>query len=196
MMGLLVVIMAEGIGPRFSALHTFKPSTSKPEIPEDWITESIKQAQTTSESVFLPWVAERIQVEWLDPEDDRFGITRFEEGPAELVRRRRLRLDPGVVTIALHPALEADDLLYKHTFVHEFLHACGLISHSENHENLTRFVAPMPSISQSPLLRMLRDGMLEESSIENWECKKCGYSWERKTVRRPKRCLKCARPLE
>ena len=65
-----------------------------------------------------------------------------------------------MVTIAL-PALEADDH-FKHTFVHEFLHACGLIS-TLNHENLTRLVAPMPSISQSPLLRMLRDSVLEES---------------------------------
>ena len=187
--------MAKGIGPSFSILHSFKPDSEIPEIPDSWITECIEVAQTSTDSVFLPWVADRFTLEWLDSEDNRFGITRFEEGPAELVRRRRLRIDPGEVTIALHPALLVDQRLFKHTFVHEFLHACGLISHSEKHDELTKRIAPMPSISQSPLLRKLRDGMLEESMVESWSCNSCGYTWERKTVRKPSRCLKCARPL-
>lgn len=187
--------MAGRIGPSFSILHSFKPESPIPQIPEAWISECIEVAQTSTNSVFLPWIADRFSLEWLDSDDNRFGITRFEEGPAELVRRRRLRIDPGKVTIALHPALQSDVRLLKHTFVHEFLHACGLISHSEQHDELTKILAPMPSISQSSLLRNLRDGMLEESTVESWSCQSCGYTWERKTVRKPSRCLKCARPL-
>ena len=42
----------------------------------------------------MPWIEDRISLIWLEPNDDRLGITRFEAGSTELNRRRRLRLDP------------------------------------------------------------------------------------------------------
>jgi predicted Zn-ribbon and HTH transcriptional regulator len=122
-------------------------------------------------------------------------MTRFEEGPSELNRRRLLRLDPGIVTIGLHPALLEDEILYKHTFVHEFLHASGLTLHSPMHDELTNTVAPMPKLKDSPLLQRMRDSVLGELKVQHWVCKNCGYSWDRTTVRKPSRCYKCARPL-
>ena len=38
---------------------------------------------------FLGWLS--VYLTWLREIDDRLGMTRFEEGAAELVRRRRLR---------------------------------------------------------------------------------------------------------
>ena len=45
--------------------------------------------------VFTKWLSKRVSLIWLEDEDDRLGMTRFEEGNAELVRRRRLKLDLG-----------------------------------------------------------------------------------------------------
>ena len=61
-------------------------------------------------------LGDRFKLEWLEVTDDRLGMTRFDEGSNELVRRRKLRLDPGPITIGLHPALLQDEALYKHTF--------------------------------------------------------------------------------
>ena len=57
------------------------------------------------ENVFSRWLYDRISLTWLEDDDDRLGMTRFEDGNAELVRRRRLGLDPGPITIGLHPRL-------------------------------------------------------------------------------------------
>ena len=102
------------------------------------------------EAVFLPRIADRFTVQWLDVNDDRLGMTRFEEGSNELIRRRRLRLDPGEVTIGLHPALLEDEALYRHTFAHELFHAAGLMLHTELHDRLTNEVAPSPGMKDSP----------------------------------------------
>ena len=106
-----------------------------------------------------------------------------------------MRLDPGDVTIGLHPALLEDEVLYKHTFVHEFLHAAGLTLHTSQHDELTNKVAPMPKMSESPLLQRLRNSVLGDLKVKSWTCDHCGYSWDRTTVRKPTRCHKCARPL-
>ncbi len=166
-----------------------------PHIPKDAIVDSLAVLSGVTEAVFMPWIEDRIELIWLEPIDDRLGMTRFEEGVTELNRRRRLRLDPGAVTIGLHPALLEDELLYKHTFVHEFLHAAGLTLHTTQHDELTNKVAPMPKISQSPLLQRLRDSVLGDMKVKTWNCSFCGYSWERTTVKKPARCYKCARPL-
>ena len=42
------------------------------------------------ENVFTRWLADRVSIIWLEEDDSRLGMTRFEEGNAELVRRRRL----------------------------------------------------------------------------------------------------------
>lgn len=166
-----------------------------PQVPEDVVDAVLTTLSGHVEAVFLPWIADRFTLEWLSVDDDRLGMTRFEEGSAELIRRRRLRLDPGQVTIGLHPALLEDEALYRHTFAHEFFHAAGLTLHSELHDSLTNQVAPSPAMKDSPLLQKMRSAVLDTLMVQAWTCKVCGFSWKRTTVRRPKRCLKCAKIL-
>ena len=166
-----------------------------PHIPVGAVIDSLAALSGVTDAVFMPWIEDRINLIWLESDDDRLGMTRFEEGSGELNRRRLLRLDPGIVTIGLHPALLEDEMLYKHTFVHEFLHASGLTLHSPQHDELTNSVAPMPKLKDSPLLQRMRNSVLGELKVQHWECKNCGYSWDRTTVRKPSRCHKCARPL-
>lgn len=166
-----------------------------PHLPKELVEKVISSLSGVPDAVFRPWIGDRIEMIWLEVEDDRLGMTRFEEGANELLRRRRLRLDPGAVTIGLHPALCQDESLYNHTFVHEFLHAAGLTLHSAQHDDLTNMIAPAPKMSDSPLLQKMRDGILGQSKVSHWNCKNCGFVWDRKTVRKPKRCLKCAKPL-
>lgn len=168
--------------------------TVAPLIPEDVVDGVLSALSGQVQAVFLPWIADRFSVEWLDVNDDRLGMTRFEAGSNELIRRRTLRLDPGPVTIGLHPALLEDEALYRHTFAHELFHAAGLMLHSELHDQLTNEVAPSPAMKDSPLLQKMRDAVLDTLKVQQWTCKVCGYSWKRTTVRRPTRCLKCARP--
>ena len=168
---------------------------SHPSVPEDLVDAVISALSGHVDAVFVPWIADRYTLEWLSVDDDRLGMTRFEEGSAELVRRRRLRLDPGQVTIGLHPALLEDEALYRHTFAHELFHAAGLTLHSDAHEKLTQKVAPAPAMKDSALLQKMRTSVLEGLKVQSWSCERCGYTWKRTTVRRPTRCLKCARPL-
>jgi hypothetical protein len=166
-----------------------------PHVPEGLFEAAVTALSGVTDAVFRPWIEDRIHLIWLENEHQRLGMTRFEEGPKELARRRRLRLDPGKVTIGLHPVLLEDERLYAHTLVHEFLHAAGLTAHSSTHDQLTQAVAPSPALRDSPLLQRMRDGVLGDSKKQHWKCKSCGYEWKRTTVRKPTRCHKCARPL-
>ncbi len=168
---------------------------SSPIVPEDLVDAVISSLSGHVDAVFVPWIADRFTLEWLSVDDDRLGMTRFEEGSSELLRRRKLRIDPGQVTIGLHPALLEDEALYRHTFAHELFHAAGLTLHSDAHEKLTQQVAPAPAMKDSALLQKMRTSVLEGLKVQSWSCKRCGYTWKRTTVRRPSRCLKCARPL-
>jgi predicted Zn-ribbon and HTH transcriptional regulator len=168
---------------------------SPPTVPEDLVDAVISSLSGHVDAVFVPWIADRYTLEWLSVDDDRLGMTRFEEGSSELLRRRKLRIDPGQVTIGLHPALLEDEALYRHTFAHELFHAAGLTLHSDAHEKLTQRVAPAPAMKDSALLQKMRTSVLEGLKVQSWSCKRCGYTWKRTTVRRPARCLKCARPL-
>ena len=167
----------------------------EPNLPLELVKSALQILSGVTDAVFRPWISDRITLIWLENESHRLGMTRFEEGPNELARRRRLRIDPGEVTIGLHPALLEDERLYNHTFVHEFLHAAGLTAHSAQHDELTQSVAPSPSMKDSQLLQRIRDSVLGDARVQEWECKSCGYEWKRTTVRRPTRCHKCARPL-
>ena len=166
-----------------------------PHVPEDVVDEVLAALSGHVEAVFRPWIADRFEVAWLDVNDHRLGMTRFEEGPGELIRRRKLRLDPGPVTIGLHPALLEDEALYRHTFAHELFHAAGLMLHSPLHDRLTNEVAPSPSMKDSPLLQRMRTAVLGDLRQQTWACKTCGFEWKRTTVRKPTRCIKCARPF-
>jgi len=167
----------------------------EPRLPLELVESALQILSGVTDAVFRPWISDRITLIWLENESQRLGMTRFEEGPNELARRRRLRLDPGMVTIGLHPALLEDERLYNHTFVHEFLHAAGLVAHSAQHDELTQSVAPSPSMKDSLLLQRIRDSVLGDAKVQEWKCGSCGYEWKRTTVRRPTRCHKCARPL-
>ena len=147
------------------------------------------------ENVFTKWLAERVCWVWLDEDDDRLGMTRFEEGPSELVRRRRLKLDPGNITIGLHPRLVEEPQLLRHTLTHELIHASGVLSHSNELHDAVDLIAPGVKISDSKILQDMRDDFLENSRVKSWACKNCGYEWKRSTVKKPMRCHKCARPL-
>ncbi len=76
---------------------------SEPHIPEGSVEAVIQVLSGVLDAVFRPWIGDRISLEWLEVTDDRLGMTRFEEGSNELIRRRKLRLDPGAITIGLHP---------------------------------------------------------------------------------------------
>ena len=159
---------------------------------EEVLTQLIPQVPT---NVFSKWLTERVSLIWLEIDDDRLGMTRFEDGPTELVRRRALSLDPGPITIGLHPRLIEEPDLLKHTLAHELVHASGVLNHSKQLHDAVDGIAPGVSISESPLLRDMRDQFLGTARVKSWTCKHCGYEWKRSTVRKPLRCHKCARPL-
>ncbi|MDC0556679.1 zinc-ribbon domain-containing protein [Candidatus Poseidoniaceae archaeon] len=147
------------------------------------------------ENIFSKWLTQRISLTWLELSDDRLGMTRFEEGPAELVRRRRFSLDPGNITIGLHPRLKEEPDLLRHTLAHELVHASGVLNHSKELHDAVDSIAPGVAISDSPVLQEMRDEFLGSARVKSWTCSHCGYEWKRATVRKPKRCHKCARPL-
>ena len=147
------------------------------------------------ENVFTRWLSERVSIIWLEEDDSRLGMTRFEEGNVELVRRRRLGLDPGPITIGLHPRLIEEPDLLRHTLAHELVHASGVLNHSKELHDAVDDIAPGVSISDSPMLQEKREEYLDSVKVKSWSCKHCGYEWKRSTVRKPIRCHKCARPL-
>ena len=181
--------------PRRLVLSEIPIPETPPHVPEGLLERAIQSLSGVTDAVFRPWIEDRINFIWLENEHKRLGMTRFEEGPKELVRRRTLRIDPGPVTIGLHPVLLEDERMYAHTLVHEFLHAAGLMAHSSKHDELTQALAPSPALKDSPLLQRMRNAVIGESSKQQWECKSCGYEWKRTTMRKPTRCHKCARPL-
>ena len=133
---------------------------------------------------------------WIDENDSRLGMTRFEYNANELFRRRKLKLSCGPVTIGLNPLLGRDNVLYKHTLAHELLHAAGLLDHGEIHANLVAEIAPSPKLSDSLVLQEMRERVLEKLPERQWICGDCGYTWERKRVSMPSRCPKCAKPFK
>lgn len=142
---------------------------------------------------FARFIEDSLGFSWLDEGDDRLGVTRFEEGHNEIIRRRRLKLPPGEITILLNPVLKQDERLMKHTIVHELLHAVGLIEHDEQHEKLVKEIAPPPSLQDSELLQRLQQESLEKLARKEWYCKHCEHRWQRRTVTRVTRCPNCAR---
>ena len=134
-------------------------------------------------------------VEWLGVEADRLGNTRFEMRPHEVEARKRQRLPPGSVTIGLHPIFADDEILFRHTLVHELLHAAGMTEHDSQHSELVNEIAPSPKLSESPILQEIRNQALGQQEVKDWTCSHCGFVWTRTTVRTPSRCPKCARPF-
>lgn len=132
-----------------------------------------------------------IDLNWLDPKDNRLGVTIFSDDMNEIIRKKRLSLPLGKIIIKLHPILTEDQKLYEHTLVHELLHASGIIEHSEEHHELTNKIAPSPSLSESSVLRYLQAVMISTTGILSWDCKFCGHVWTRNTLKKPKSCPNC-----
>ena len=166
--------------------------TGRPEIP-DGLIESVILALDGREAPFIKSLEGGIGLEWLETGDSRLGITRFECDHNELYRRRRLGLPPGPIPIGINSILDGDEKLFKHTLAHELLHAAGLLEHDGNHAEIVKAVAPSPKLSESPVLRGMREEVLSSLPERQWICGNCGHSWERMRVTRPDRCPKCAR---
>ena len=147
------------------------------------------------EAPFLRHLGKHLSLEWLPADESRLGMTRFEYDHHELFRRRRLRVAPGSVTIGLNRILAEDEVLFRHTLVHELLHAAGLIAHGGNHAELVKQIAPAPSLARSPVLRRMRREVLDSLPERQWICGNCGHTWQRVRVSAPTRCPKCARPF-
>ena len=145
--------------------------------------------------MFSRWFYNRVSLTWLENDDDRLGVTRFEDRNVDLVRRHSLGLYPGPITIGLHPRLVAEPELLRHTLAHELVHASGVLNHSKELHDAVEKIAPGVAISDSPMLQEKRDEYLGSVKVKSWSCKHCGYEWKRSTVRKPVRCHKCARPL-
>ena len=166
----------------------------KPWLPEGLIDE-LKSKLTKNEAPFLKYLGKNLQLIWIDKNESRLGMTRFECNANELFRRRKLRVSCGPVTIGLNPLLNNDSELYQHTLVHELLHASGLLDHGSTHADLAKEIAPPPKLSDSTVLQEMRERVLEKLPERQWICGDCGYTWERKRVTMPSRCPKCAMPF-
>ena len=147
----------------------------EPYIPEGSVEEVIQTLSGVLDAVFRPWVADRFSLEWLEVTDDRLGMTRFDEGSNELVRRRKPDSiqDQSRLDCILHFCRMK--LSYKHTFVHELLHAAGLTIHSKQHDKLVSQIAPAPSLKESPLLQKMRDAVLGNQTVQSWTSGHCGF---------------------
>ena len=165
-----------------------------PQIPEG-LLDQLRENLDDEEAPFLRYLGKHLTLEWLPDAESRLGMTRFEHGPNELFRRRRLGVAPGPVTIGLNPILIEDQKMLLNTLVHELLHAVGLLEHGGNHQELVNRIAPPPKLSESSLLRRMRQEVLDSMPERQWSCGNCGHSWERVRVTAPTRCPKCARPF-
>ena len=168
---------------------------TQPNFPKDLI-EVLKCRLDKKEAPFLKYLEKKLNMIWIDKDDPRLGMTRFEYNANELFRRRKLRLSCGPVTIGLNPILNGDEVLYRNTLAHELLHASGLLDHGEIHANLVTEIAPPPKLSDSLVLQEMRERVLEKLPERQWICGDCGYTWERKRVTMPARCPKCAKPFK
>ena len=164
---------------------------SGPKIP-DGLLEKLVLELEGEDAPFVKHLGRDLVMEWLPEGETRLGFTRFECDHHEIYRRRRLGVPPGPITIALNPILAGDDALYRHTLAHELLHAAGLLDHNGAHAEIVRKTSPAPKLGDSPVLRGLREKILEGLPEEQWICGKCGHTWERRRVTRPNRCPKCA----
>ncbi|MDE0954767.1 MAG: hypothetical protein OR994_08825 [Candidatus Poseidoniales archaeon] len=167
----------------------------KPWIPVGLIDE-LKSKLTKKDAPFLKYLSKNLELVWIEKSEDRLGMTRFEYNANELFRRRKLRISCGPVTIGLNPLLNGDSVLYRHTLVHELLHASGLLDHGDVHADLVKKIAPPPKLSNSVVLQEMRKRMLEKLPERQWICGDCGYTWDRKRVTMPSRCPKCAMPFK
>ena len=141
------------------------------------------------EAPFKSFLSRCVKLTWLSPQEGDLGRTSFDLSQAEMVRRRRHRLEPGTVRIELHPVLLEDEALYRRTLAHELIHAAGITDHGDVHDRLTDNVQRSPRLSESELLRVLKEETQMDPEVPRAQrtCQSCG---EVQTVARP-RCQSC-----
>ena len=147
-----------------------------PSIPDGLIGE-IKSLLKEKNAPFLNHLSREVKLIWTEKGESRLGFTRFECDHNELFRRRRLKLSPGPITIALNPILSRDEALYLHTLVHELIHAAGLTEHDNEHSSLVSKIAPAPKLKDSEILRELRQHVLEKLPERQWICFVLCWFW-------------------
>jgi len=150
---------------------------------------------TNEEIPNISIIIENLELSWLSSNDDRLGVTTFDDDYNELYRKKRLNLPFGSIKIGIHPVLADDEKLFNHTLVHEILHASGMLEHSEKHHKLTNKIAPAPSLSESIVLRYLQAIMISTTNVLSWECENCNFIWTRNTFIKPNNCPKCSTSL-
>ncbi len=166
--------------------------SKNPEVPSGMIN-SIKNTLKDTKAPFIDFLESQVKLIWAEKEETRLGFTRFEYDHNEIFRRKRLKMSPGPIIIALNPILSLDELLFNHTLAHELLHAAGLTDHTDKHREMVNKIAPAPKLKDSAVLRELRQQVLDKLPERQWICGECGHTWDRRRVSVPKRCPKCAR---
>ncbi len=141
------------------------------------------------EAPFKSFLDQCVALTWLPSEEGDLGRTSFDLTHAEMVRRRRHCLEPGIVRIELHPVLLEDSILYRRTLAHELFHAAGVTEHGEMHDRLSDSVQRSPRLSESELLRVLKEEahMNYDAPKAQRRCPSCAVI---QTVARP-RCQIC-----
>ena len=88
-----------------------------PSVDADLLESVLTSVAGDPKVPFARYLEQRLSTGWLEESDDRLGVTRFEGSHNEMIRRRRLRIDPGPVTILLHPMLRRDEARVRERFL-------------------------------------------------------------------------------
>ena len=161
-----------------------------PELEQQLVEEVLAAlAEEDVEAPFKSFLPDCVRLKWLSPQEGDLGRTSFNLSQAEMVRRRRHRINPGMVIIELHPVLLEDEDLYRRTLAHELIHATGITDHGITHDRLTDSIQRSPRLTESRLLQILKD----ESKIDSGDSSAhriCPSCKEKQAVARP-RCQSC-----
>ncbi len=182
------------IGPARIPASPHMVKAAIPDVPptlEQGLLDEVLAALTEEEveAPFKSFLTKCVKLTWLSPEEGDLGRTSFDLGQAEMVRRRKHRIDPGTVRIELHPVLLEDETLYRRTLAHELFHAAGITDHGDAHDRLTDSIQRSPRLSESRLLQILKEEveMGSRSPRAQRTCPSCG---QKQAVARP-RCQSC-----
>ncbi|MAK78303.1 MAG: hypothetical protein CL992_03425 [Euryarchaeota archaeon] len=182
------------IGPARIPASPHMLKAAMPDVPptlEQGLLDEVLTALTEEEveAPFKSFLTRCVELTWLSPEEGDLGRTSFGLSQAEMVRRRRHRLDPGTVRIELHPVLLEDEVLYRRTLAHELFHAAGITDHGDAHDRLTDSIQRSPRLSESRLLQILKQEAEINSELHHAQrtCPSCG---QKQAVARP-RCQSC-----
>ena len=80
---------------------------TQPDFPHELI-EVLKGKLNKKDAPFLKYLGKKLNMVWIDSDDSRLGMTRFEYNANELFRRRKMKLSCGPVTIGINPILNKE----------------------------------------------------------------------------------------